>query len=190
MGKEIKSLYLTDFKVVFDKVSQAATDDNIEPTTNHHLRTIKHHIIKPIHILKLFSHAKTVADSHLHTQPKHKSSTGNPLMKAQSAASWLYQKVRHHLTCLGLSLTTSQINEVEFAGTDMLLSRFITVTHLHEDGKDGVAAAGVGVHKGGTHWSVLPAPVHDVVAVHDIMNRVHWQSWKRVAVVAFPSWTL
>lgn len=72
-------------------------------------------------------------------------------MKAQSAASWLYPKVLHHLTCLGLSLATSQINKVEFASTDMLLSRFIAVAHLHEDGEDGVAAAGVGIHKGGTH---------------------------------------
>lgn len=98
--------------------------------------------------------------------------------EAKHATASIFQQVLHQLTCLGLSLTTGQIDKVELASTDVLLPSFVVAAHLHEDGEDGVAAAGVSVHQSGAHRPVLPTPFHDVVAVHDVVNRMHRQTLK------------
>ena len=77
--------------------------------------------------------------------------------------------------CLGLTLTSRQIYQIELALPNVLVSRRGCVHHFNVDREDGVGAGRFGVHLRCSRGSVLPAPVHQLLAFLRIVHGMQTQ---------------
>ncbi len=93
--------------------------------------------------------------------------------------SWFLLALILSLTCFSLSLTASQINQVEFCCPDMFFPRVVSIAAFEVYGKYWVASGGLAVHQGGSCHSVLPTTIHDLFAVWHIFTGMHGQPLKK-----------
>ena len=90
------------------------------------------------------------------------------LLSARIRAS-SYQRAET-LTGFTLTFAAGQIDQVEFSRSNVILAVLADAAHLHADGEDGMAAGRVGVHQRGARTPVLPATLHQRLALSHRMD--------------------
>ena len=88
-------------------------------------------------------------------------------------------------TRLGLPLGAGQVDEVQLPPSDVLLPVHDR-HHLERDREDGVGAGGVRVHQRRPRRPVLPALVHQGLALPDVVHGVGAQVCEGISCRALP----